>query len=52
MNERNSLKLTYLMGDQHTGITWNGIDISMAYDKEDRKYNEAGQYYDELGNVR
>ena len=52
MNERNSLKLIYLMGDQHTGITWNGIDISMAYDKEDRKYNEAGQYYDELGNVR
>ena len=52
MNERNSLKLTYLMGDQHTGITWNGIDISMAYDKNDRKYNEAGEYYDEMGNVR
>lgn len=52
MNERNSLKLTYLMGDQHTGITWNGIDISMAYDKDDRRYNEAGEYTDALGNVR
>ena len=27
MNGTNSLRLTYLMGDQHTGITWNGIDL-------------------------
>ena len=27
MNANNSLKLTWLMGKQHTGITWNGIDL-------------------------
>ena len=44
MDERNSLKLTWLMGKQHTGITWNGIDIE-TYEK-DRRYNSAGEYYD------
>ena len=44
MNERNSLKLTYLMGQQKTGITWNGIDLD-SYAK-DRRYNSAGEYYD------
>ncbi|MBR2947925.1 MAG: TonB-dependent receptor [Bacteroidales bacterium] len=50
MNENNSLKLTYLMGDQHTGITWNGISLDQ-YEK-DRRYNPAGEYYDQYGNVR
>lgn len=50
MNEKNSLKLTYLMGDQHTGITWNGIDLDTYY--ADRRYNEAGKYYDAMGNAR
>ena len=50
MNERNSLRLTWLMGDQHTGITWNGIDPSVY--ETDRRYNPAGEYYDEFGNVR
>lgn len=45
----NSLRLTYLMGDQHTGITWNGIDMD-AYEK-DRRYNDAGEWYDQYGNV-
>lgn len=45
----NSLRLTYLMGDQTSGITWNGIDIDQ-YNK-DRRYNDAGEYYDEYGNV-
>ncbi len=49
MNERNSLRLTYLMGKQKSGITWDGIDLEM-YEK-DRRYNGAGEYYDELGNV-
>lgn len=50
MNERNSLRLTWLMGDQKTGITWNGIEPSMY--EVDRRYNPAGEYYDEFGNVR
>ena len=50
MNAKNSLKLTYLIGNQHTGITWNGISLEQ-YEKDPR-YNEAGQYYDSMGNVR
>jgi iron complex outermembrane receptor protein len=50
MNERNSLRMTWLMGHQRSGITWNGIDIEQYH--KDRKYNDAGQYYDEYGNVR
>ncbi len=46
----NSLKLTYLMGDQHTGITWHGISLEQ-YSK-DRRYNKAGLYHDEYGNER
>lgn len=49
MNETNSLKLTYLMGDQHTGITWNGIDLDTY--NTDRRYNSAGEYEDIFGNV-
>ena len=49
MKGNNSLKLTYLMGDQHTGITWNGIDLETY--ETDRRYNSAGEYYDEFGNV-
>ena len=50
MNEKNSLRLMWLYGDQHTGITWNGIDLQQ-YEK-DRRYNPAGEYHDALGNVR
>ncbi len=49
MNERNSLRLTWLMGKQRSGITWNGIDKDKY--EEDRRYNDAGEYHDELGNV-
>ena len=49
MNERNSLRLTWLMGDQHTGITWEGI--SLAQYEKDRRYNPAGEYEDEYGNL-
>ncbi len=45
----NSLKLTYLMGDQHSGITWNGIDPGMY--ETNRKYNSAGEFYDSYGGV-
>lgn len=47
----NSLKLTYLMGDQTSGLTWNGLDID-KYQAGDYKYNSAGEYYDADGNVR
>jgi iron complex outermembrane receptor protein len=50
MDEKNSLRLMWLYGDQHTGITWNGIDLQQ-YEK-DRRYNPAGEYHDALGNVR
>lgn len=50
MKGNNSLRLTYLMGDQHSGITWNGIDLSMY--EENRRYNDSGEYYDANGNVK
>ena len=50
MNEKNSLKLTWLYGDQCTGITWHGIDLEQ-YEK-DRRCNPAGEYHDQYGNVR
>lgn len=50
MNGNNSIRLTYLMGDQHTGITWNGISLEQY--AADRRYNETGAYYDAMGNVR
>lgn len=49
MNGRNSLRLTWLMGDQKTGITWEGISPEMY--AVDRRYNPAGEYYDQFGNV-
>ena len=49
MNERNSLRLTWLMGSQRTGITWEGISPEMY--AVDRRYNPAGEYYDQFGNV-
>lgn len=49
LNEKNSLRLTWIMGDQHTGITWEGISPQQY--EEDRRYNPAGEYYDSYGNV-
>ncbi len=49
MRGNNSLRFTYLMGQQRTGITWEGI--SQAKLAEDRRYNPAGEYYDAFGNV-
>ena len=44
---RNSLRLTYLMGDQKSGITWDGITPEMYL--VDRTYNGAGEYVDDAG---
>ena len=49
MNEKNSLRLTWLMGDQRTGITWEGISLEQY--SIDRRYNPAGEYHDKFGNV-
>ena len=50
LGKRNSLRLTLLHGQQRSGITWDGIDLEQ-YEK-DRRYNGAGEYYDQSGNVR
>ncbi len=47
--DKGDLSLTYIYGDQCTGITWEGISPQMY--EIDRTYNIAGEYYDEQGNV-
>lgn len=49
-NAANSLKLNYIFGNQSTGITWEGISLEDYYN--DRRYNPAGEYYDQAGNIR
>lgn len=49
LGENDAVRLTYLMGDQHSGITWNGISPEMM--ETDRRYNSAGEYKDLEGNV-
>lgn len=44
------IRAIYMYGEQHTGITWNGITPDDLKEKG-RKYNSAGEYYDEAGNV-
>lgn len=48
-NENNSLKLNYILGDQKTGITWEGISLQIF--EQDPRYNPAGEYFDDAGNV-
>lgn len=56
-NANNSLKLNYIFGDQKTGITWEGCPLEVNPDDPqanyyaDRRYNVAGQYFDEAGNA-
>lgn len=50
LGKRNSLRLTLLHGLQRSGITWDGIDLEQ-YEK-DRRYNGAGEYVDDNGNIR
>ncbi len=45
----NYLKFNYILGDQKSGITWEGISPEMM--EIDRRYNPAGEYYDKAGNV-
>lgn len=48
--DKQLIRLIYMDGVQHTGITWEGIDPSMI--EKDRRYNPAGQYTDDNGNIR
>ncbi|MBQ9185951.1 MAG: TonB-dependent receptor [Bacteroidales bacterium] len=50
LKENNSLRLTYLRGEQKTGITWTGV--SLADMARDRRYNPEGLHYDENGNLK
>ncbi len=43
--DKQLIRLIYMNGIQHTGITWEGIDPSMI--SEDRRYNSAGEYKDD-----
>lgn len=45
-----ALRINYIMGDQASGITWEGVSREQA--QEDRRFNPAGLYYDQGGNVR
>ncbi|NLA15227.1 MAG: TonB-dependent receptor [Bacteroidales bacterium] len=45
-----ALKLYYIYGEQHTGITWLGIPRSQLL--VNRRYNPAGEYTDAAGNLR
>ena len=43
------LKLSYILGDQCTGITWEGVSLEKF--EVDPRYNVAGEFYDDAGNV-
>ena len=45
----NSLRLNCIMGKQRSGITWEGIPADML--ESDRRYNPAGKYTDDSGNM-
>lgn len=45
------IRLLYLRGEQHTGITWEGVSKEQMQDKEyGRRYNPSGEYFDDAGN--
>lgn len=49
--DKQLLRLLYMRGEQHTGITWEGVSAKQMQDKEyGRRYNPAGEYVDEAGN--
>lgn len=49
--DKQLIRISYLKGIQHTGITWEGVSNKQMQDSEyGRKYNPAGEYYDEMGN--
>jgi len=49
-SDKQLIRLIYMDGTQHTGVTWEGIDPSMI--NINRRYNPAGEYTDDNGNIR
>lgn len=47
--DRQMIRLSYLKGVQHTGITWEGVSPEQM-EKYGRRYNPAGEYKDDAGN--
>ncbi len=45
-----SLQFNLLVGDEKTGLAWNGVPSYML--EEDRRYNSCGEYTDENGNIQ
>lgn len=45
------LRINYINGIQHTGITWNGISPEQI-EEYGRRFNTAGAYYDSANNLR
>lgn len=49
--DKQLLRLIYMKGIQHTGITWEGVSEEQMKDEEyGRRYNPAGEYKDDAGN--
>jgi iron complex outermembrane receptor protein len=46
---RSTLKANLILGEEHTGISWWGVPKEMV--GIDRRYNLAGEYIDQNGNV-
>lgn len=49
VDDKNLLRTTILMGEEHTGITWWGVPDYMM--ETDRRFNPAGAYIDDSGNT-
>ncbi|MGN0190892.1 MAG: TonB-dependent receptor, partial [Candidatus Cryptobacteroides sp.] len=50
MDEDDSVRLTYLVGSQRSGLTWDGISYNTYL--VDRTYNGLGKYKDDEGNTK
>ena len=48
--DKQILKLSYIRGEQRTGITWLGVTAD-DIEEYGRKYNPAGAYWDDAGNL-
>lgn len=48
--DKQILKLSYIRGEQRTGITWEGVSAD-DIEKYGRRYNPAGKYKDDAGNT-
>ena len=47
--KKHNFTLLYLIGNQRTGITWNGVTAEEM--ERDRRFNPAGMHFDDKGNV-